>query len=152
LGVNVTSRLTRQTDHVLFTVYPSSGPLGLESGLEALEKLRTALELYIHLPSSTLEECQSTQDYVTQQLLANVRHLRTQLALRQAVVQAEQLMTDRQLLSDDLIRRSLRLSTFGPPQEQEQLLGSLDCLTLDRKGFKVNLPKMYHWLKDRTAK
>ena len=153
LGVHATSKVTHQTDQVLFTVYPSNGPEVLESGLEALEKLRTALELYIHLPSSTLEESESTQDHVTQQLLANIHHLRTQLALRQAVVQAEQVMIDPQLLSNDLVCRSLRLSTFGPPQDQEQLLSGLDCLTLvEGKGFKVNLPKMYRWLKDLTPK
>jgi len=151
LGVHATSKLIHQTGQVLFTVYPPNGPHGLESGLETLEKLRTALELFIHLPSSTLEECESTQDRVTQQLLANIQHLRTQLALRRAVVQAEQVMIDPQLLSNDSVSRSLRLSTFGPPQERAELLGSLDCLTLDESnGLKVNLPKMYHWMKDLT--
>ena len=151
LGVHVTSKLTHQAGQILFTVYPSNEPEVLESGLETLEKLRTALELYINLPSSTLEEGESTRDHVTQQLLANINHLKAQLTLRQAVIQTEQVMINPQLLSNDVVRRSLRLSTFGPPQEQ--LLAALDCLTLDEgKLVRINLPKMYHWIKDLTRK
>jgi hypothetical protein len=60
------------------------------------------------------------------QLLANVDHLRTQLAVTQIVVQAEKKVIDPQFLATDVVPRSLRLSSFGLPLEQEQLVGMLD--------------------------
>jgi len=149
LGVHATAKLEHETDRVVFSVYPPNDPQKLKRGSAAVKKLRTALELFIHLPSSTLEGCESTHDHITEQLLANIDHLKTQLVVRQTAGQTEQLIPDPQLLANDSVRQSFRLRTFGSPQKREQLLRGLDFLTLDKaKGFKVNLPKMYHWLKD----
>jgi hypothetical protein len=69
---------------VLFTVTPESGP-------QALEHIREALDLYLRMPQSPDFDVELVRhtDIAVQQYAANVPHLRSQVALAQALLETK---------------------------------------------------------------
>jgi hypothetical protein len=82
LGIEATADLRHDANRVLFTVTP-------RSEAEALGKIREALEIYLHLPTAPAPDPYSAAqgDIRLQQLIANIQHLRGQLALASAMLQ-----------------------------------------------------------------
>jgi hypothetical protein len=147
LGVEADTALTHEAGQVLFTVTPNDKA-------HALDKIRQALEIYLKLPVSKLTD--EDRDIVTQRLAANIYHLKSQLALSQAMLQtkdatieAKQLTIDIQksLLSGEIIFDSLKDVT-PKPEDKENLLGGVVALaTYKDKGIEVNLAELYRKLK-----
>ena len=77
VGVEATAELREHAGRVLFSVTPKD-----ES--EALDKIREALEVYLRLPSAVGVNAAASMstDLATQQLLANIYHLKSQLMLQ----------------------------------------------------------------------
>lgn len=85
IGINTTAELhPQQVGQILFAVTPTNPN-------EALDKIRQALEIYIKLPSSPINTSQDlmSNDIAVQRLVANINHLKGQLALAHATLQAK---------------------------------------------------------------
>jgi hypothetical protein len=145
LGVEATSRLSHDAGRVLFTVVPNDKNQGLE-------KIRTALDIYINLPSAQLE---NVEEYpAIQRLSANIYHLKSQLSLTRAIVEAQEttIAHQRQMLSNDIMRES-RQHTRSSSGDSEEILGGLISITrYDVKGITINLPELYRHLRDLFTK
>lgn len=101
----------------------------------------------------------SVGDFRTQQLLANVQHLRGQLALasgmvqlKEATIQQQSLTIEkqRQLLSGELLVQAV---IPEPDPEKEQVLGGVVAITKwEGPGFELNFAEMYRKAKQLFRK
>lgn len=149
-GVEATAELHHDAGRVLFSVTPTSGR-------EALEKIREALDLYLHLPTAAGVEIAGFQegDFRVQQLVANIQHLRGQLALASAVIQLKDATIEQQqialaqrksLLSGEILAQSWEKSSKSA--DKESILGGAVAITkYEGKGFEVNLPEIFRRLR-----
>jgi hypothetical protein len=152
LGVEATSELSNKAGQVLFTVTPTDK-------LDALDKIRTALEIYMCLPASTLVNfSEADKDVVIDKLIENVQYLKSQLVLsykllkgREAIIQEQESIIDHQqhLLSGHIIIESLvEEALHSQSEEKEELLGGMVIVTRYKgKGFEINLPKVVRRLR-----
>lgn len=152
LGVDATAELQHQIGQVLFTVTPVDTR-------DALDRIRTALEVYINLPASLLDDSSTmNNDIAIQRLAGNIYHLKSQLSLAQAMLQAKdatiqaQLITihhQQCLLSGEIIFDSLkRVTPQHKDEDKEELLGGTLAITKYKtKGVEINLPEIYRLLK-----
>lgn len=148
LGVEANTSLTHEAGQVLFTVTP-------EDKNEALDKIRAALDVYLHLPSNPVSDT-TNEAIAVQRLEANILRLRSDLKLaaaelqaKNATIEAKQLTIDIQkgLLSGDIIFNSMKDVT-PKPEDKEELLGGIVALaTYKDKGVEVNLAELYRKLK-----
>jgi hypothetical protein len=149
LGVEATSESKDHAGKVLFTVTPTDAQ-------EALTKIRTALEIYLRLPSSPIGNLNADGGPEIQKLVANVHYLKSQLALSQAMIeaknatiQAQQLTIETQRVAPgNLVIDSVVEITPTSKTEKEDLLGgTLSITKYQGKGFEVNLPEIFRRLK-----
>lgn len=147
LGVEATAELRRQSGQVLFAVTPSNKE-------EALGKIRTALETYLSLPMGNLSGTEG--DATLQQLASNIYHLKSQLALAHAVLQAKDatihaqrftLTQQEHLLSGRVIADSLRQVKPKEDENEPVLNGMAEITKYEAKGFNINLPEIYRRLR-----
>ena len=155
LGVEATAELERQASQVLFTVTPQSKD-------EALDKIRAALDVYLSIPIGNLND--EGANIATQRLASNVYHLRSQLALAQAVIQAKDatieaqqatltLTQQRYLLPNSVVIDSLVETSKPTHNETETVLDGLAEITkYQGKGFNINLPEIFRRLRELFAK
>lgn len=155
LGVGATSELKHEAGQVLFTVTPTDTR-------QALDKIRTALEIYMRLPSSPVSNLSGADSEVAiQRLVANIYHLKSQLALSQAMLQAKDatiqahqltISNQQRLLNGEIIIESLRDVTPQPGEDKEELLGGMFAITkYEGKGFELNLPEIFRRLRKLFA-
>ena len=125
LGVDATSELKHQAGTVLFTVTPADSE-------EALGKIRTALEVYLSLPSSPIENVAAGNEIEAQKLCANLHYLKSQLALSQAMIEAKNATIQAQqrtieaqsfMRSDLVIDSVIEIAPAASRDQKEQLLG-----------------------------
>jgi hypothetical protein len=155
LGISATSELKHEAGKVLFNVTPTDS-------YESLDKIRVALEIYLRLPSNPVSYTQGEGDIDVQRLVATIYHLKSQLALSQAMlqakdatIQAQQLTIhhQRRLVGGEVIIESLlETNTHSQDETKESLLGGVVSITKYKgKGFEVNLPKIFRCLKKMFA-
>jgi hypothetical protein len=157
LGIQATVDLQEQVRGVLFTVTPESGP-------EALERIREALDVYLGMPQNPNFDAEVARhpDIAVQQYASNIFHLRSQLALAQAVLetknatiealQAANLQYKQLLSANPQSQGQLAGLGAGNAQRDETILGDTVTITKYKgKGFEVNLPLIFRMLK-RTFK
>jgi hypothetical protein len=155
LGIQATVGLQEQAHGMLFTVTPESGP-------EALERIREALDLYLRIPGSPEFDAEVTRhtDMAVQQYAANVFHLRSQLTLAHAILenknatiealQAMNLQYKQLLGTNPRSQEQLASPNAGSTQEDETLLGGAITLTkYNWKGIQVNLAVIFRELRRR---
>jgi hypothetical protein len=147
LEVEATAELQHEAGQVLFAVTPTDEK-------DALDKIRTALEAYLSLPASKLTD--EDKDIIMQRLAGNIYHLKSQLALSQAMLQtkdatieAQQLTiaTQRLVLRGDIFFESLKDVTPKPKDKEELLGGTVAIKKYDGKFVEVDLPELYRKLK-----
>ncbi|WP_230163449.1 hypothetical protein, partial [Peribacillus simplex] len=153
LGIEATADIKHEAGDVLFSVNPISGHT-------ALMQIRQALEIYLQMPDilSNTNNMQIPIDPKVQQLMANIQHLNGQLMLSNAISQAReetiqhQQVTIRQqqvIIDATIIQHSLLSISQGENNEKEEILGGTVSLTkIQGKGFEVNLPTIYRWIKN----
>ena len=92
------------------------------AGPEALERIQEALDIYLRMPQSPNFDAEVTRytDIAVQQYVSNVFHLRSQLALAQAILETKNATID--ALQAANLRYKQLLS--ANPQSQGQLTGS----------------------------
>jgi hypothetical protein len=158
LGISATADLQEQARGVLFTVTPKSGP-------EALERIREALDIYLQMPLRPDLDAEVTRhtDIAVRQYAANVLHLRSQLTLAQAVLEAKDATIEnlqaanlqyKQLLgAKPQSQGQLSGSGAGNAQGDEDILGGAVTITkYTGKGFQVNLPLIFRELRRRLIR
>lgn len=154
IGINTTAELQpQQVGQILFAVTPTNPN-------EALDKIRQALEIYIKLPSSPINTSQDlmSNDIAVQRLVANINHLKGQLALAHATLQTKDATIETQrvtiqiqqsLLSGSIFQESAQEIPITPKtEEKEKVLGGVLALgKYEGKGFDINLGELFRQLK-----
>jgi hypothetical protein len=148
IGVEANSELQHEAGNVLFSVRPTDPQ-------QALDKIRTALDVYLHMPSSPISDATS-ESIAVQRLESNILRLRSDLKLaaaeiqaKNATIQANELTISIQkgLLSGEIIIDSLKDVTPKPKDKEEVLGGTLAIKKYEGKGFDVDLPEIFRRLK-----
>ena len=141
-----TAELQHYAGDVLFAVTPTDKN-------EALDRIRTALETYLRLPINNFSGGET--NIAMQRLASNIYHLRSQLALAQAVleakdatIQAQQVaITQHQRqLGGEVIVNSMKQES-SKSETEEVFDGMAEITKYEGKGFAVNLPEIYRRLK-----
>jgi len=155
LGVRTTSDLEHNAGQVLFTITPADSQT-------ALDKIRTALDIYLQLPSSRVSDSthaeiaihrlESTLHRVKSDFKLVVAELQAKNATIQAhelTIQAHELTINIQkgLLSGEIIFDSIKNVT-PKTEDKEELLGGIVSLAAYKdKGVEINLAELYRKLK-----
>jgi hypothetical protein len=150
VGINAAVEIKEEADRVLFSVTPNDSH-------EALDRIRQVLDLYLGLPTATFTPTEDREYRLEgQRLTANVMHLKSQLMLAQATLEAKnatiEAQRERLIYQGQLIEGRL-LPEPAKPQakevEKEEILdGMVEIKKYEGKGFAVNLPKMYRVVRD----
>jgi hypothetical protein len=148
LGVEADTSLTHDAGQVLFTVTPADKS-------EALDKIRSALNLYLQLPSSPVSDT-TNESVEVQKLEVSILRLKSDLKLaaaeaqaRDATIKAQQIILSVQnaLLSGEILVKSINDVT-PKPEDKEDLIGGLVALsTYKEKGVEVNLGEILRRMK-----
>lgn len=155
LGVEASAELRQEAGQVLFAVTP-------KDATEALSNIRIALETYLELASSPIRDTSQPGTAIeAQKLAANIHHLKGQLMLASAVLQARDVMLEAKdatiqaqrvtidrLLTGDVFIDSLRnISPRKPEEDKEELLDGIVAIKkYEGKGFEVDLPEIFRRL------
>ena len=143
LGVDATSEIKHESGKVLFTVTPSNET-------EALDKIRTALNVYLHLPSNPIGNNPST-DIAVNRLESALFRLHSDLRLAAAELQAKNATIEAQQLTIN-VQRSLLSGEILPVKQEvdreEFLDGAVALTVLNKDGVQLNLAKIYRMLRD----
>jgi hypothetical protein len=156
LGVEARTELKEEAGQVLFAVTPVDAN-------QALSNIRTALVTYLELASSPLHDSNDAETAIeVQKLTANIHHLKGQIMLASAMLQARDAMleakdatiqaqsvTIERLLPADVFVDSLRTVYPGNPEgDKEKLLDGMVAITkYEGKGFQVDLPEIFRRLR-----
>lgn len=153
LGIEADASIKHEARQVLFSVTPGDGA-------EALDRIREALDLYLRLPDSPEFAAQAPAygDIAVQQLQANIYHLKGQLMVAGAVLQARDAQIEALQLSNftyqQLLATQQQAATLPllPPgssgADAEPLVpGVIEVTKYEGKGFTVNLPELLRRLK-----
>jgi hypothetical protein len=146
LGVEANTALTHEAGQVLFTVTP-------DDKQQALDKIRTALEVYLHLPSSPVSDPQQSEIAILR-LNSQLQHFQSQLSLARAEIQMKEAAIQLQKvtitqLSGEVIIDSLKdVTPKQKDKDKEDLLGgTVALIPLEGKGVRINLPEILRKLK-----
>lgn len=149
LGVEAETALTNEAGRVLFTVTPVD-----ES--EALDSIRSALDVYLRLPSSPIGDA-TNESIAVQRLEANILRLRGDLKLAAAELQAKNTTIEAQrliidvkdaMLSGEILVGSVKDVT-PQREDKEQLIDGLVAFsTYKNKGVEIYLGEVLRRLKN----
>jgi hypothetical protein len=149
LGVEAETALTHEAGKVLFTVTP-------RDRAEALDKIQSALELYLKLPTNPITDSGTSESIEVQRLESNILRLRGDLKLAAAEVQAKDATIRAQnliidvhtgLLSGEILLKSVRDVTPKPEDQEDVIPGILALSTYEEKGVRLNLGELLRRLK-----
>jgi hypothetical protein len=146
LGVQADTALIHEAGQALFTVTP-------EDKEQALDNIRAALDVYLHLPSSPVSDA-GGNDIAVLRLNSELQSLQSKLSLARAELQMKDAAIQLQRvtiaqLTGEIVFESLKNVTPTPKdKDKEELLGDIVSLVpLKGKGFEVNLPELLRKLK-----
>ncbi|WP_099469974.1 hypothetical protein [Konateibacter massiliensis] len=136
LGVQANSKISSESQKILFSVLPNDPDI-------ALENIKEALDVYLQLPmyideSNTLNK----NDVAVLQLQSNISHLNSQLALAKATMIAqEKTIAALELISTEKIKNAENKN------EEKILNGLLTITEYEKKCIKINIPEILRTLK-----
>ena len=140
LGIPANTAIKEEMNKVLFTVKPRNKE-------QALEAIHQALMVYLAAPATDLADYQQDSTIALSQWKANMLHLKSQLDLTRALLQAKDATIQSMELTTYLLQSQLcaiapEPSGKGPtPEIQEDILGGAASITkLKLKGITINLP------------
>jgi hypothetical protein len=151
LGVEADTALTHEAGQVLFTVTPTDRH-------EALDKIKSALGLYLELPSNPISEAAS-ESIEVQRLESNIYRLRADLKLAAAEIQAKNATIEAKdaiiaaknlvigMLNGDVLINSMKEVTPKPEDKEDVIPGVLALSTYEDKGVRLNLGEILRRLK-----
>jgi len=146
LGVEATHEIKHKAGEVLFTVKPNDPN-------EGLDKIRTALEVYLNLPASPVSN-DMNNEIAIQRMESTILRLHSDLKLAAAEIQMKNATIQTQaiaikLLSGDVVMNSVKDATPPKPDEgKEDILGGTVTLKpLDIKAANLNTAEIYRRIK-----
>ncbi len=155
LGIDADAELKEDAQRILFSVTPRDNS-------EALERIQEALQAFLGIPGSSEfnNYATTTLDIAGQQLVANVMHLQSQLALAHAINQAKSATIETLQLANFQYRQMMLVqaptsipsapTSVSETSEREELIKGLVAVTpLKVKGVEINLPNILRLLKRR---
>jgi hypothetical protein len=146
LGINAETELKEQASKVLFTITPK------DRG-QALDSIREALSCYLEMPGAPAGSMSGDPSEIALiQLNANILHLRSQVMLANAVLQAKNAAISAHQSEIALLRENLNLRDFAAvspkaSDSEEIIEGVLAVKKMEYKGFEVNTPEILRRLK-----
>ncbi|MCF4968443.1 hypothetical protein [Nostoc sp. CMAA1605] len=149
IGIEATAELKEKAESVLFSVIPKNKE-------EALENIKTALGIYLRLPSNpTLNAVTFSEPNIeVQRLVANIYHLQSQLTLASAVIQQkeqfiqqQQSLIQQQLLSGQILVQSIQ-DNKDEKEDKESIVGDVVSVKkFDWEFIELDLPTLIRRLK-----
>lgn len=147
LGVEADTALTHDAGQVLFTVTPNDKQ-------QALDKIRAALEVYLHLPSSPVSDPQQGEIAILR-LNSELQNFQSKLSLARAEIQMKEAAIQLQKvtiaqLTGEVVIDSLKDVTPKPKNEdKEEILGNMvSLIPIKGKGVEIHLPEIVRKLKE----
>ena len=152
IGIEANAELQDSAAGVLFSVTPADRT-------EALDKIRTALEVYLRLPGAEISGISRDvgEQVAFNKLQMNIHHLKAQLAAAdakaiylEAAVEAQRytIGTLKLLVPDDVKLLTATPAHVNPREDREEVLDGILAITKFKKeGFEVNLPELYRRLR-----
>jgi hypothetical protein len=161
LGIDAGTNISHEAGKTLFSVVPANAD-------QALQQIREALDIYLHIPVVYTPGTSIVPigDIPTQQLMAQVSTLNTQLILgaaliqsKEAVIQAQQaainsqaitIATQQRVLNGEILVRSIQDSSPGPSvSDEEPVLGGTVILgRAGPDGAQINIAELYRKLRN----
>jgi hypothetical protein len=153
LGINAKHSFNQEAGEVLFSVTPTDD-------IEALDKIREALEIYLRLPSSQI--ISNSQEIAIQRLESQVEYFRSQIRLaraenqlKEATIQQQQ-VTIIKLSENVMIDSQVKDVTPAKSSKSEIFGGAIELGTpkkLEEYGIKkIDLDKLWKYLREKFAK
>jgi hypothetical protein len=150
LGIEACTELKEQANRVLFSITPLNEK-------QALDQIRNALEIYLQMPRApnfAFTEVNSS-DIAVSQLMANVLHLQSQIALARAIVEMKDATISTQQTELAVLRNDLDLREFspaslanGPSREKEPIIAGVVSVKKYAWSFlEVDFPAILRKLK-----
>lgn len=150
LGIDANVGIRHEASSVLFSVTPTTGA-------EALDNVRQALDIYLSLPSAPHRDnvAGESRDIAVQQLQANIYHLKSQVILSLAMVQAQKAQIEALELSNYRHKQLLAMNGWTENHSRQSgepiLNGLVEIRPLEVKGATINLPEIWRLLKRRVT-
>jgi hypothetical protein len=161
LGIDAGTNISHDAGKTLFSVVPTDAD-------QALQQIRDALDIYLRIPVvySPGTSIVPVGDIPTQQLMAQVNNLNTQLMLgaaliqtKEATIQAQQatigaqaitIATQQRVLNGEILVRSIQDATPSPSvSDEEPVLGGTVILgRAGPDGAQVNFAEIYRKLRN----
>lgn len=148
LGVEAETALTNEAGQVLFTVTPNDET-------QALDSIRSALDVYLRLPSSPIADT-TNESIAVQRLEANILRLRGDLRLAAAELQAKNTTIEAQrliidvtnaMISGEILVGSVKDVTPKSEDKEELIDGLVALSTYKNKGVEIYLGEVVRRLK-----
>jgi hypothetical protein len=145
LGIEADTLIKENAGKTLFTVTPKDKE-------HALENIHRALQLYLEAPSENMNSLAPSTDIAHMQWKANILHLRSQIEMSRAIIQAK----DEAIEALKIV--NYQLLSYLPKKEQtksekndsEEILGGIASVdNLKIKGFTIKLPEIFRRLRRR---
>ncbi|HET6253232.1 MAG TPA: hypothetical protein VFE32_04135 [Puia sp.] len=152
LGILADTSLKEHMNKVLFTVTPHDKD-------QALDVIYEALDVYLHAPDAEMMEEMNEQDFAHYQWKLNIYHLKGQLELAKALLQAKDATIEALKIANYQVQQSRPISSLPAGEkepaeketvekEDEEILGGAVSITKYKaKGFTINLPRIIRKLR-----
>jgi len=148
IGINADTSIKEEANKVLFTVISNNGD-------EALIKIKAALEIYMNAPGNPDIETivsNETKDVAVLQWEANIYHLKGQISLQQAVLQAKNATIEALQLSNYRLKEEIATAKqieekVSGLKEEKFMGGTVAIKKYDGKWFSIDLPEFIRKLK-----
>jgi hypothetical protein len=142
LGILADTSLKEHMNKVLFTVTPRDKD-------QALDVIYEALDVFLHAPDAEIVDEMNEQDFAHYQWKLNMYHLKGQLELAKALLQAKDATIEALKIANYQVQPPQSNSILPPSEkEDEDILGGAVSITRYKaKGFTINLPRIIRKLR-----
>lgn len=146
LGINATPNLKEEAGKVLFSVTPTDD-------IEALDKIREALEVYLRLPSSPIVS--NSQEIAIQRLESQVEYFRSQIRLARAELQLKEATIQQQQVTIMKLGENVLVDSMVKPVSENKTtekvvkgveVGKIE--ELEKYGVSIDLGELFRTMKD----
>jgi hypothetical protein len=152
LGINADTSVKEEANKVLFTITPKDGG-------EALDRIKEALDIFINAPAAdffTKNEYRD-KDIAILQWEANVFHLKGQIALTQATLEAKDATITALRISNyqlqEIISSKKQLTDSAKDSEEEKIMGGVISINKYKgKGFSIDFAELVRRLKRKIKR
>lgn len=142
LGIDTDTEISDEASKVLFKITPKDKD-------QALDTIRTALELYLKLPNNeNVNQLAQFNDIAVRQLEANIFFLNSQLTLAKATIQSKDATIEALQLSNYLLKQTIDISD-SPSKEKEAAIvkGIITVSKFKWNGLNIDLAELFNRLK-----